>query len=33
MKAAVWTGNFKIEVQDKPKPSITNKVAPHLSFI
>ncbi|KAK9866928.1 hypothetical protein WJX84_008344 [Apatococcus fuscideae] len=25
MKAAVWTGNFKIEVQDKPKPSITNK--------
>ena len=26
MKAAVWIGNFKVEVQDKPKPVITNKV-------
>ena len=31
MKAAVWTGNFKVEVQDKPKPIITNKVLQSLT--
>lgn len=30
MKAAVWTGNFSIEVQDKPKPIVTNKVSVHV---
>lgn len=33
MKAAVWTGNFKVEVQDKPKPIITNKVFQHASKV